>query len=71
MNNSFERPKSVEDLPLIFGIAELCVILNISKNTALELVTKPGFPKSRVGRKYIIGKQRFIEWLDQQMQNDM
>lgn len=63
-------PKTIDDIPLVFGIAELCIILDISRNTALGIVNKPGFPKSKVGRKYIIAKTHFVEWLDSEMKKN-
>lgn len=56
--------KNADDLPIVFGPAELAIILGVSKNTAYRLVNKPDFPKFRAGRKIIISKKQFIEWMD-------
>lgn len=56
--------KSIDDLPITFGPNQLADILGISKNKAYELVNRPGFPKYRVGRKIIISKKHFIQWMD-------
>jgi predicted DNA-binding transcriptional regulator AlpA len=38
--------------------------LGISKNKAYEVVNRYDFPKIRVGRRIIISKKHFLEWMD-------
>lgn len=56
--------KNLEELPVTFGPMEVAGILGISRNKAYELVNQSDFPKYRVGRKIIISKKHFIEWMD-------
>lgn len=56
--------KNIDDLPLTFGPKLLCVILNVSKNTAYSIARNPEFPKKRIGNKIIINKFQFIKWLE-------
>lgn len=58
--------KSLDEIPVTFGPAELASILGISRNKAYELTNRPGFPKYRLGKKIIISKKHFIEWMDEQ-----
>lgn len=58
--------KSVDDLPITFGPAELSAILGISRNKAYEIANRIDFPKYRVGKKIIISKKHFITWMDTQ-----
>lgn len=58
--------KSIDDLPITFGPAELSTILGISRNKAYELANRTDFPKYRVGKKIIISKKHFIAWMDAQ-----
>lgn len=58
--------KSMDDLPITFGPAELSTILGISRNKAYELANRTDFPKYRVGKKIIISKKHFIAWMDTQ-----
>lgn len=58
--------KSMDDLPITFGPAELSTILGISRNKAYELANRTDFPKYRVGKKIIISKKHFIAWMDAQ-----
>lgn len=56
--------KGMEDIPVTFGVPELAKILGISRNKAYELVNRPGFPKFRMGRRVIISKRHFSDWMD-------
>ena len=56
--------KSIDDLPITFGPADLATILGLSRNKAYELVNRPDFPKYRVGKKIIISKKHFVIWMD-------
>lgn len=58
--------KSMDDLPITFGPAELSTILGISRNKAYELANRTDFPTYRVGKKIIISKKHFIAWMDAQ-----
>ena len=57
--------KSIDDLPVTFGPAEVAKILGISRNKAYDLVNRLDFPKYRVGRKIVISKKHFIKWMDE------
>ena len=61
--------KSIDDLPITFGPAELSTILGISRNKAYELANRIDFPTYRVGKKIIISKKHFIAWMDTQFSN--
>lgn len=56
--------KDIEEIPMIFGPRELSKILGISKNKTYEVVNRYDFPKIRVGRRIIISKKHFLEWMD-------
>lgn len=58
--------KSIDDLPVTFGPAELSAILGISRNKAYELANRNDFPTYRFGKKIIISKKHFIAWMDEQ-----
>jgi hypothetical protein len=62
--------KSVDDLPITFGPAELSAILGISRNKAYEIANRIDFPKYRVGKKIIISKKHFIAWMDTQFSDN-
>ena len=56
--------KNLDDIPITFGPALLAEILGISRNKAYELVHRADFPKYHMGRKIIISKKHFIEWMN-------
>ena len=58
------RRCDIEEIPMIFGPRELSKILGISKNKTYEVVNRYDFPKIRVGRRIIISKKHFLEWMD-------
>ena len=62
--------KSLDDLPITFGPAELSAILGISRNKAYEIANRIDFPKYRVGKKIIISKKHFIAWMDTQFSDN-
>ncbi len=56
--------KNIDDLPITFGPSEVSNILGISRNKAYALVNRPDFPKYRIGRRIVISKKHFVEWMD-------
>ncbi len=56
--------KNIDDLPITFGPSDVANILGISRNKAYALVNQPGFPKYRIGRRIVISKKHFLEWMD-------
>lgn len=56
--------KNIDDLPLVFSPEVLCNLLDISKNTAYDMIKNSDFPAKRVGNKIFIYKDSFIKWLE-------
>jgi excisionase family DNA binding protein len=50
--------------PLVFTVPEIAQMLGIGLNAAYTLTRSRDFPSIKVGRKIIIPKQRFMEWLN-------
>jgi predicted DNA-binding transcriptional regulator AlpA len=55
---------SFEDLPLVLDVVTVSKILGISRNKAYELSNSEGFPVLKLGKRKVVPKQRFIEWLE-------
>lgn len=53
-----------ESYPDIIKIEELCRMLNISKNTAYELIRSGQVPARRIGRIYRIRKIDVINFME-------
>ena len=53
------------ELPLVLTPMDIAKILNISKNTAYEMVHSKGFPCFMVGKQYRIRRERFFQWMEE------
>jgi len=59
------RVTNPEALPMILTPADIAAVMNLSRNTAYELVHSDGFPAFRIGEKlYRVKKDKFLKWLD-------
>ncbi|OUN09732.1 DNA-binding protein [Flavonifractor sp. An91] len=56
----------MEELPLVLTPTDIAAVLNISRNTAYEVIHSAGFPLFRVGKQYRVSRERFLKWLDEQ-----
>jgi len=55
MNNSTET--------ITISVSELAKLCGVCENTARKLIRRKDFPKIIVGRRILIHKQTFLEWL--------
>lgn len=58
--------KSSDQLPASLSVAHVAAYLGISKTTAYALFRSKGFPSLRVNRRYLIPKDRFLNWINEQ-----
>ena len=56
--------KDVSELPITLTVEEIASILGISRNKAYELVNSDGFITLRLGKRIVIPKAQFINWLN-------
>jgi len=56
--------KNASELPFCMGVMDVAKAMGIGRNVALNLVHSEGFPKIRVGRRLIIPKESFLNWLN-------
>jgi len=59
-----------ESLPLLLKVKDIQDILNISKNSAYELVNSKNFPAIKIGRCLRIPRDSFKEWVERQATNN-
>ena len=59
---------SYDSLPLALTAPEVGEVLGISRASAYELVRSRGFPHIRIGTRILVPKDKFIQWIDQQME---
>jgi hypothetical protein len=55
---------SLSQLPLALTAMDIAAILGISKYNAYCLMRSEGFPMMRMGRRLLVQKKQFIEWMD-------
>jgi excisionase family DNA binding protein len=56
------------ELPEVFGMNKLREVLPICRRLLYELVKDPSFPSFRCGKKILITKAGFEQWLEQKQQ---
>lgn len=57
--------KTYEDLPLFLNAETVARVLGISNAGAYELMHEPGFPVLRVGKRLVVPKEKFQQWVEQ------
>ena len=57
--------KSYEELPLMLSVLDMAAVLGISRAGAYELARTEGFPALKIGTRIVIPKDKFKEWVDQ------
>jgi excisionase family DNA binding protein len=60
------RTNKLSEYPDILTAKHIAEILNISYRYAYEVMEWNGFPLIKMGRKKIVRKDKFIEWLEKQ-----
>ena len=55
--------KSYDDLPLFLNAKMVAQVLGVSPSSAYELMHEPGFPVLRIGRRMVVPKEQFIQWV--------
>lgn len=58
--------KTVDELPVTLNAEELKVFLRISRAGVYQLMNTPGFPTIHIGKRMVVPKDRFIEWMNKQ-----
>ena len=60
--------KNYEDLPLTLTAPEVGEVLGISRAAAYELVRSKGFPSLRIGTRILVPKDKFVAWINEQVE---
>ncbi len=55
-------------LPVMLTAPEVGEVLGISRAAAYELVRSRGFPKLKIGTRILVPKDKFLVWIDEQME---
>lgn len=65
-NKTDTRYKSHEDLPMILNANDLIDILGLSRTNIYYLLRAEQFPTITIGKRKMVRKDKFFEWLDKQ-----
>lgn len=52
--------------PVIYNIPEIATLLDVNVTIAYELAKRKDFPAVRIGRRIVVPKQAFHNWLNRQ-----
>lgn len=55
-----------DDIPNIMAAKDISNYLRVNVNKAYELFHREDFPSLKLGGRYIIPREKFLEWLDKQ-----
>ena len=59
--------KSYEELPLFLNAQMVAKLLGISSSSSYELMHEKGFPVLRVGNRLVVPKEKFRQWVEEQI----
>ena len=57
--------KSYDELPLFLNAEIVAKLLGISPSSAYELMHEKGFPVLKIGNRIVVPKEKFREWVEQ------
>ena len=57
---------SYDDLPLFLNAELVAQVLGVSISSAYELMHEEAFPSVRVGSRFVVPKDKFQQWVEQQ-----
>jgi hypothetical protein len=63
MSNCNVNKSNFDDLPLFFNPRAIAPLLGISVAKAYEISKRRDFPHAKFGKRIIIYKEPFIEWI--------
>ncbi len=56
----------IEDLPIVLNVHDLQNTLRISKGRAYEITRRRDFPSFKIGKKILVTRDNFVQWLNSQ-----
>ena len=59
--------KTYDQLPLTLQASDLSSILGISRAGAYELMHQSGFPTLFIGKRMVVPRDKFLQWMDMQL----
>ena len=65
--NKEQKYTSLDQLPLSLNANDIAEVLNISRGNAYCLLHREDFPTIHIGKRMIVPRDRFFEWMDRQI----
>ena len=59
-----------EQLPLFLNANHVAQTLGVSISSAYELMHEKGFPALRIGSRMVVPKEKFCQWVENQLGGD-
>jgi predicted DNA-binding transcriptional regulator AlpA len=56
--------KAYEDLPLFLNVKDLSSAIGIAPSSCYELMHEKDFPSIRIGKRLVVPRDKFIEWVE-------
>lgn len=60
---------TLSELTEIMSVKQIQEHLNVSKTMAYKIINTEGFPKIRIGHRFYIPKNRYIQWIDENIKH--
>ena len=60
--------KDYDELPLFLNAATVAKVLGVSPSSGYELMHEPDFPVLKVGSRFVVPKEKFVEWVSRHTQ---
>ena len=57
---------SLEGLPLMMNMTDVATALGISRAGAYKLAHSADFPAFQIGRRIVVSREKFVDWLNRQ-----
>jgi len=56
--------KSYEEIPLFLNANDISKVIGIAPSSAYELMHEKDFPSIRIGKRLVVQRDKFIDWVD-------
>jgi excisionase family DNA binding protein len=70
INSSNYSKEGNDDIPNIMAAKDISNYLRVNISKAYELFHREDFPSLKLGNRYIIPREKFLEWLDKEIDKD-
>lgn len=61
-----KRALSLSDLPSVITVDQVSAVMGINRGAAYDLAHREDFPKIQIGRRIVIPKDAFSNWLNEE-----